>query len=169
MNESPRPTLAGSVPRVFTRVRLSPRRVAVDTPDLMVAMFTLPIAILLLLGLFFSGPPDAWLWALAIVLLGGLGPRMHLRVSPGRVIVVRTVASVPWWITVCRPRYDEDFERMDFDGYYLVVPTRAEPSPLEDKTLVLSAMDHGVGEEAIGNLARAARTALGRRADVDGG
>ena len=147
---------------ILTRVRLAPNEVAVDAPDVVVVMIALWVAIHVVIGSLVSGPAGSWPWALGVALFCGLAPRMHLRVSPGRVIFVRTIAWIPWRFARCRPVPEEDFTVLDYDeGYLLAAPTRDGQSDDDDKAMVLSAHAHGVGEKTITDIANAAQAALG--------
>ncbi len=118
------------------------------------------VAIVSPIGSLVSGR-GTWPWFLGFALFGAIAPRIHLRVSSGRVILVRTVAWVAWRLARCRPLYGEDVTRIDFDGHYLVAPTRKGQSDVEAKTIVLSASEHGLEERTITDIAKAAQTALG--------
>ena len=144
----------------FTRVRLSPERVAVDAPDLLALVLGVS-------GLAGLALPLAWDvvggWALLGVVLIGLTARVHLRVRPGRATLVRTVLGVPWWVSRRGADAVGDWLEWDFEGDDLVLPrTPEQASEGHGELVVLSSSFHGVTGEEVVEIARAAAAVLGR-------
>jgi hypothetical protein len=95
-----------------------------------------------------------------------LTTRVHLRVRPGRALLVRTILGVPWWVSRRGLDLEDAWTDWDFDGDDLVLPRGldelvAHHAPL----LVLTTSFHGVSGEEIGEIARACEAVLrGRQA-----
>jgi hypothetical protein len=134
----PQPLLANRFERVlpglFTRVRISEKRVRVDAPDVM-ALITFGAALQLLVPVIVLQllvPVIAhwsWLWAFAFSAAVLFTIRIHLKVTKGKVWLVRTVLGVPW--SVRRPMPSAECVQIDSDDegddlVVLVAPDRKD-------------------------------------------
>ena len=113
------------LPGLFTRVRISEKRVRVDAPDVM-ALITFGATLQLLVPVIAHW---SWLWAFAFSASVLFTLRIHLRVTKGKVWLVRTVLGVPWCVQ--RPVPSAECIQIDWDleGEDLVVlvaPQRAD-------------------------------------------
>ena len=128
------------LPGVFTRVRISEKRVRIDAPDVM-AMVTVGGVLQLLVPVIAHW---SWLWAFAFSASLIFTLRIHLRVSKGRVWLVRTVLGVPWWIQRPLPSSDCIQTDWDFEGDDLVAVVAPERKDERRTQCVLSTSWHGV-------------------------
>ena len=128
------------LPGLFTRVRLSEERVRIDAPDVM-AMLVLTHVL----------PPLApviahWSWMLAALVcsLPIFTTRIHLRVSRGRVWLLRTIVGVPWWVQRVLPSNDCVRLDWDFDGDDLAVVVAPQRNDDWRTVCVLTSQFHPV-------------------------
>lgn len=143
------------------RVRLERDRVVVDAVDV-VAMFTIGMCAMGVLPILFA---KSWLGAvtvLAALIATMFSARVHLRVRPGRAVLVRTVLLVPWWITSRDARAAEvGWADFGFDDTELCMPPRPPCSDPETRTFLLSTMFHGLRDEEIEEVDSEIRRVLG--------
>jgi hypothetical protein len=155
-----RPRFERALSLALTRVRLSDERVRVDAPDAMAL-----ISIVGALGAL--GLPLAWsavgAWALAALVAVVLTTRVHLRVRPGRALLVRTILGVPWWVSRRGREAPAEWTDWDFDGDDLVLPRTVEQATEgHGRLVVLTTSLHGVSGAEIDEIARACEAVLRR-------
>ena len=131
------------LPGVFTRVRISEKRVRVDAPDV-VALITIGMVLQLLIPVVAHW---SWLWAFALSACVLFTLRIHLRVTKGRVWLVRTVLGVPW--CVLRPRGVTLDDWPWFDDLDLAVVLSGEGLAMETLPVVGATMNGLHGAEVI--------------------
>lgn len=144
----PLPRFERALPGLFTRVRLSEHRVRIDAPDVMAMLVLLHVLPML-------APAIAhWSWMLAalVCILAIFTTRIHLRVSRGRVWLVRTIASVPWAVHRPTALTINDFEFFDEDD--LVAVLSSEGDPLRTVPVVGMSMN-GISYDELCEIARA--------------
>jgi hypothetical protein len=156
----PRLRFERSLSFAFTRVRISDERVRVDAPDAMALTAVVPELVTL-------GLPLAWpvvgAWALVVLVLVMLTTRVHLRVRPGRALLVRTILGVPWWVSRRGLDAEDAWTDWDWEGDDLVLPRGLEERVAHHAPLlVLSTRFHGVSGEEIGEIGRACEMVLRR-------
>ena len=138
----------------FTRVRLRSDRVTLDAPDSMGLLGIGMVAGLGVGALIALGAPGLLLSIAAL-----LTARLHLRVRPGRVLLVRTILLVPWWISARKvePGMQEAswWTECDWDTGKVLLLLR-HPADRERDTVLLLEGFHAVTAEEIDEIARAA-------------
>ena len=155
----PQPRFERALPGLFTRVRLSTERVCIDAPDVMAMLVLLHVLPML-------APVIAhWSWMLAalVCILAIFTTRIHLRVSRGSVLLVRTVLGVPWWVQRVLPSSDSVRLDWDFDGDHLKVVVKvADPQPNDDwgTVVVLTSQLHAVNSLELSEIHEACERVL---------
>jgi hypothetical protein len=154
----PQPLLANRFERVlpglFTRVRISEKRVRVDAPDVM-ALITFGMVLQLFVPVIAHW---SWLWAFAFSTSLLFTLRIHLRVTKGEIWLVRTLLGVPW--SARRPTPSADCVQMegdwDCEGDDLVVLVAPERT-----VCVLGSNWHGVSWLELEEIRKACSRLLG--------
>ena len=128
------------LPGLFTRVRISDARVRVDAPDVMAMVMSLQFMALL----FPLLAHWSWMLALAVSLALCFTTRIHLRVTRGKVWLVRSLLGVPYWVQRPSPSPDCIQVDWDFEGEDLVVVVAPWRSDEFQTVPVLGSSWHGV-------------------------